>query len=105
MKKLTLKLGGYEIGDPLETMGGKKFDTLADIINALVPYVFALAGLLLLLLLIWGGFDLLCSGGDPEKVKSAQSKITNALIGFIIIFAAYWILQILQVILGFKIWG
>lgn len=90
------------IWDPLSE-GGKEFADIADIINALVPYIFAIAGLLLLFILILGGFELLTSAGDPKKVESAQGKITSAVIGFVIIFVAYWLVQILEVIFGLKI--
>ncbi len=42
------------------------------------------------------------SGGDPKAVQSAKSKITNALIGFVIVFAAYWIVQLIASILGLE---
>ena len=79
--------------------------TIGDIINDLVPYIFALAGLALLFILILGGFELLTSAGDPKKMESAKGKITNAILGFIIIFVAYWLVQILQVVFGIKILG
>lgn len=44
------------------------------------------AGLLLLLYLFWGAFDWINSGGDKEKVAKAQSKVTNALIGILLVF-------------------
>lgn len=80
-----------------------KTGTLGDVISALLPYVFAIAGLILFAFLIMGGFGLLTSGGNPETVKKAQGKITSALVGFLIIFLAYWLTQILEVIFGIKI--
>lgn len=77
--------------------------TIGEIINALVPYIFALAGLALLLILIWGGFEFMTSAGDPKKMEAAKGKLTNAVIGFIIIFIAFWLVQILEVIFGLKI--
>ena len=89
------------ITDPL----GEKFSDIGDIINALVPYIFALAGLALLLILILGGFELMTSAGDPKKMESAKGKITNAIVGFIIIFISYWIVQILEIVFGVEILG
>lgn len=48
---------------------------------------------------------MLTSAGDPEKVKAGQGKITTGLIGFLIIFTAYWLMQIIETVLGFKILG
>jgi hypothetical protein len=91
--------GGYLINDPLSG----KFSDLGDIISSLIPYIFGLAGLALLLILIWGGFEMMTSAGDPKKMESAKGRLTGAVVGFIIIFAAYWLVQILEVIFGLKI--
>jgi hypothetical protein len=76
---------------------------IGKIISALLPYIFAISGLILFAFLIMGGFELLTSGGNPESAKKAQGRITSALIGFLIIFLAYWITQLLEVIFGISI--
>lgn len=48
----------------------------------------SVAGLFLLLYLLWGAYDWIASGGEKEKITKAQQKITNALIGFVLIFVA-----------------
>lgn len=78
----------------------QNLNTLGGIISAVVPYLFGIAGFLLLLYLIFGGFSYMLSGGDPKATESAKQKITNAVIGFVIIFAAYWLVQILGTVLG-----
>ena len=76
--------------------------TLGQIISSLVPYLFVIAGLLLLLYLIFGGFGLLTSRGDPKAVAAAKERITFAIIGFVVVFASYWIVQIVGQILGLE---
>ena len=76
--------------------------TLGGIVGALIPYIFAAAGLLLLLYLLYGGFQLMVSGGDPKKIQSGKEKITGGLIGFIIVFLAFWIVQIIARLLGIQ---
>ena len=78
--------------------GGK----IGDIITNLLPYLFAGAGLLLLLFLLYGGISLMLSRGDPKAVQSAMDKITGAIVGFVIVFFAYWIVQIVGKILGIE---
>lgn len=77
--------------------------SIGDIINILFPFIFAIAGLLLFVFLIMGGFQLMTAGGTPEKIKAGQGKITAAFIGFLIIFSAYWIIQILEKVFGISI--
>lgn len=74
--------------------------TLAEIITALLPYIYTIAGLILFLYLIIGGFQFLVSGGDQNKIQAGKSKITNALVGFFILFLAYWIVQLVAIVLN-----
>jgi hypothetical protein len=55
--------------------------------------------------LIYGGYALLTSAGEPKKVAQAKGVITTALIGFAIVFISYWIIQIVQIILGVNFGG
>lgn len=73
---------------------------LGFVVSALLTFIFPAAGILVLLYLLWGGLQLMTSGGDPKGVQAAREKITGALIGFVIIFAAFWIVQILSSFLG-----
>ncbi|MFZ5365846.1 MAG: hypothetical protein ACOZBZ_00955 [Patescibacteria group bacterium] len=73
---------------------------IGDIVSALLPYILVLAGLGLLAYLILGGFQLMTSRGDPKAVESAKGKITGAVIGFLIIFTSFLLVQVLQVVFG-----
>jgi len=77
--------------------------TPAAIIKLSLPYFFVIAGLVLFVMIVFGGFTIFTSTGNPEKIKQGQAMIVNAVIGFVIMFAAYWIIQILEMTLGFKI--
>ncbi len=68
----------------------------------LIMFFFFISGLALLIYLLFGGFTLLTSGGNPDKVEAGKKTITNAVIGFIIIFTAYWIVQIVGLVLGLE---
>jgi len=51
--------------------------------------------------LIFGGFKWLTSGGDKGAVQAAREHIIAAIIGLVIIFLSYFILNILlQFFLG-----
>jgi heme/copper-type cytochrome/quinol oxidase subunit 4 len=74
--------------------------TIGDIVTALIPYVLGFAGLILFVLIMWGGFLILTAAGNEEKVGKGRMWITSAIIGFVIIFAAYWIMQVVQAMFG-----
>ncbi len=85
--------------------GGKgvyvaNFGNLGEVVSRLIIYSLSLAGILLLAFLIKGGFDFLTSAGDPKKMESAKNAITMAVVGFIIIVAAFWITQIVNYVFG-----
>lgn len=75
-------------------------DTLGDIVFASFNYIFFIAGVALMLYLIAGGFQLMTSRGEPKGVEMGKTKITNALLGFLIVFFAYFIVQIVARFLG-----
>lgn len=75
-------------------------NTLGDIIVAAIPYLFTGAGLILLLYLIYGGYQYMLSKGDPAKLKETQAIITNAIVGFLVIFIAYWLVQAAGIVFG-----
>lgn len=75
---------------------------IGEILSQSLGYVFAAAGIGLLLMIISSGFSLMTSAGDPKKSAAGKMRLTNAIIGFLLIFAAYWIVQILGVVFGWE---
>ncbi len=92
-----ISIRGQPIEGPL-----KGINTVGDLVNTLMNFLVPLAGVILLLVLIWGGYDLMMSGGNPEKVKSAQAKITTGVIGFVLLVLAYLIVRIISYIFGLQ---
>jgi len=84
-----------------------RFGTVGQLVSTLLPNIYILAGLLLFFLLIGGGIGMIAGsrGGDPEKTGKGRQGVTAALIGFLIIFCSYWIIQIIEVITGVEILG
>jgi len=74
---------------------------LGGIIGDFLPYLLTIAGLILFGMLVMGGFTMLAGAADKEAQDKGKKMITSALVGFFIVFATYWIAQLLQVI--FKI--
>lgn len=75
---------------------------LNNAIPAIVAFLFIISTLVALFYLIWGGFKWLTSGGDKTAVGAARDHIIAAIIGLVIIFLSYFILNLL---LGFFIPG
>ena len=80
------------------------FKSIGDIFNRQnLRYIFAFAGIMLLIYLLAGGLQLMFAKGDPKAVQAAWGKITNAVIGFVVVFLAYWITQLFGEILNVQI--
>lgn len=77
--------------------------TLGNILSKALQYAIVLGGLAMFVYLIWGGLNLLTSAGNPEGIREGTQKIIFAIIGFLIIFASYFIIQLVETILGFSI--
>lgn len=65
---------------------------------SLINLIFYAIGAFFLLNTVTGGISLMTSAGDPGKINEAKGKITNSIIGFLVAFAAYWIVQLITAI-------
>jgi hypothetical protein len=85
--------------------GGINVNTasVGQIITVIIPYLFGAAGILLLIYLVTAGIGMMLSRGDPKAMQMAQGKITNAIIGFVIVFFAYVLVSLIGRILGIGI--
>ena len=79
-----------------------KFPTLSSLVNVILPNVYMLAGVLFFILLIFGGLGVImgAGGSDPKKAEQGKQAVTMALVGFLLIFISYWIVQLVGQITG-----
>jgi hypothetical protein len=74
--------------------------SLESLFSNAVQAVVALVGVALLVMFFVAGFSFIFSGGDPKKLEQAKGTLTNAIIGLVIIVAAYIILNFVKVFTG-----
>lgn len=88
-----LKLFGNEAetGD-LSTPGG--------FFTRVLSFAFPIAGLLLFVMLTWGGFEYLQGATNKKYLDAGKNRITAAIIGFILLFVSFWIMRIIGLIFG-----
>ena len=85
---------GDAFGDPLEQVGEESgYDTSQDSINPIISTVIqailSLLGVIFLVLIIYGGFLWMTARGNEEQVGKAKKILSAAIIGLIIVVAAY----------------
>ncbi len=82
-----------------------KIQNLGELISAAVGALLIIAALLAFFYLILGGIQWITSGGDKTGMEAARNKITHAVVGLIIVGAAWAIMILVQNFLGVTIIG
>lgn len=77
------------------------YKDLGNFITNVLTLAFTIAVLVVLVMLIWGAFEWITSGGDKEAVGKARSRIINALIGLAVLAVAFALATVAAQFLGF----
>lgn len=98
-----------DIGKDFLGNGSKLLDpkNINNYISAIITGAISIAGVILLFILIMGGFGIIAGAGNdnPEKVEKGKKAATSALIGFIVVFMSYWIVKLIESITGINLLG
>lgn len=82
---------------------GNAPDVFESIMSNIVGFLTILSGLYFFVMFIIGGLGWASAGGDSGKVDTAKNRMTNGVIGLIIVVAAYSVIFIVGTVLGIKI--
>ena len=99
----------FDIGEKL--LGKGKFLTnpgdIGKLVSIIVSNAIIFAGVILIFLFVGGGIMMIVGAGsdNPDQAGKGKQAATSAVIGFIIVFAAYWIVQLISKITGVPILG
>lgn len=113
MRKLYL---AFDIGDALKIGGGRSVKyiftdprtgqySLGYVISNILPNIYIFASVILFFILVIGGLTFIINAGkdNPEEAAKGKKAATAAIIGFLIIFCSYWIIQIIKTVTGVDI--
>lgn len=100
-----INVGGSEIKGPLDlgkdALGKDIPITVGNLVSIiLTKFVLPIASVILLFVIIWAGYSLLISRGEPEKIKAARAKITYGILGFVLLALSYFIINVISYIFG-----
>lgn len=76
------------------------FSSIQAVVASLINIAFMAAGLVAVIYLIVGGYRYITSSGNQEAIEGAKATIFNAIIGLIIIFLSFLIVNYLLGALG-----
>ena len=95
-----MKLASVDIGKDYPPAKIAAFKTLGGFISSFLPKALLFAGIIFFLLTVAAGVMVIAGAGsaDAHNQERAKSFLTNAIIGLVIIFTSYWIVQIISFI-------
>lgn len=88
-----------------QTPVADRFSSPAQLINVLIPNVFAIASFMLFLFIVGAGFKMVMNPDSKKGTEDSKKAISYALGGFLLLFASYWIVQLIQYVTGTTILG
>jgi len=76
------------------------YTCIGNFISNMVSLGIVIAGLAVLLYLVWGGIEWITAGGDKNKTETAQKRLTNAIVGLAIVAASWALWKIVLYFFG-----
>ena len=92
------RLGDLE-GSGIDSLGGE-----GGLISAIANIAVPVAVLSLIVLVVYAGYLLISSQGNPDKLKEGKEVLTNAIIGFLVVLLSVVILLLISNTLGLDIY-
>lgn len=103
-KYLTLKVPGYEeIEAPEGIQTGGLSSTGGNAIQSVITLLLILAVVVAMFMLVWSGIRWTMSGGDKQKIQTARQHIIWTIIGLVIVFASFLVINVIGAVFGVEL--
>ena len=89
------------LGENLQGLSGVEF--FQKFIPAAVGLGFVVGVIIFFFVMLLGAIQWITSGGDKNAVDAAKGKITNAVIGIVVLLSVFAIIKIIEGFFGFNI--
>lgn len=108
MKNLLVAVPLLAQDNEINLQPGGQFDVVQDLtvgglVGAGIKLALVIAALVFFFILVIGGIRWIMSGGDKGQTENARNQITAALVGLVIVFAAWAIAQLIGTFFGINI--
>ena len=101
MNKLAVDIGNSFFGGVhfLDNLGG-----VGSLVSILLSNAIIVAGVVFIFLVIYGGIKMVTGAGkSPQEFAQGREIISAGIIGFLIVFASYWVIRIVEASTGLNI--
>ena len=98
----------YKVGEKsygIQGLANTNPTLLADRVGRIINLVLSVFGVVFFGLIVFSGFQWMTAGGDKEQIAKARARITNALIGLLILSLAFFVARQIGIITGFRFPG
>lgn len=104
-----MKLTQTDIGDPLRGIGplGLEERSASEAPAIFNKFISGTIGLMTVVAIIWfvfllitGAYGLMTAGGDKAQLEAARKKIFTGIVGFVVVIAAVFIVDLVGKIIG-----
>jgi len=96
---------GDALEDVVDPAAGGTVGGVGGILTRAFTFAITLAGMLAVLIIIWGGFKFMTAQGDEKATSSARGTITGAVIGLIIVLSIAAIGTIISAVFKINVFG
>jgi hypothetical protein len=83
-----------------DNFGFGYFTDFGSALGALVPVTFFIMTILVVFHFLVGAYEMIISGGDKNRVAEARSKITQSIVGFILLIFAFLVVPYMLEAMG-----
>jgi len=88
------RVDSFSIRDYFSPAGN--FANVGDLLTSIISFAIAAAGLVFFAMFVWGGIRYSMARGDDKAVMEAKRTLTNAIVGLLIIVAAFIIINLVS---------
>lgn len=88
---------------PQGNFAGLATISASSLVSGGIKLILVIAALLFFFMLVIGGIQWIVSGGDKSGSENARKRITSALVGLAIVFAAWAIITLVKTLFGVDI--
>ncbi len=89
------------LGDSLNSLTGQGF--ISQFIPKAIGLLFIFGSIAFFFMFVWGAISWILSGGDKAHVENAKGRITNALIGFVLMIGVFAVATLIEKFFGINI--
>lgn len=68
--------------------------SMGDLAKKVINFLLWLAGIVAVVMIIFGGYQTMTAGGNPDQAKNGRKTLTNAVLGLVIVMFSFAIVQI-----------